>query len=134
MLNYYLNNRSNFFDELFEPMFNGGDFSVMHTNISEDNTAYLFEVELPGYSKDEVKLSLKNGYLKVEATKNSEETNENESERKYIRREIYKSAKSRSFYVGRVDQSLIKAQFNNGILEISVPKAEKEEQNEILID
>ena len=44
---------------------------------------------------------------------------------KYIRQERYTGAMSRSFYVGDVAPEDVKAKFEDGILQISLPKAEK---------
>ena len=130
MLNYYLNPRKSaersFFDDFFAPSFYHGNFSGMHTDITEKENEYLLETELPGYTKDDVKISLEDGYLKIESSKNTENKEDNG---KYISREIYRGSMSRSFYVGNVDQTQIKASFNNGILEISVPKVELPEED-----
>ncbi len=130
MLNYYLNPRKSaerdFFDDFFAPAFYHGNFSGMHTDITEKENEYLLETELPGYTKEDVRISLEDGYLKIEASKNTENKEETG---KYISREIYRGSMSRSFYVGNVDQNKIKANFNNGILEISVPKDELPEED-----
>ncbi|MBO4218685.1 MAG: Hsp20/alpha crystallin family protein [Erysipelotrichaceae bacterium] len=130
MLNYYLNPRKSadrsFFDDFFAPTFYRGNFSGMHTDITEKEDEYLLEVELPGYKKEDVKISLEDGYLKIEASKNTENKEET---RKYISREIYRGSMSRSFYVGNIDQNKVKANFNDGILEISVPKDELPEED-----
>ena len=48
----------------------------------------------------------------------------NEENNKVVHRERFYGSQSRSFYVGNIDQSQISANFNNGILEIAVPKEE----------
>ena len=138
MLNYYLSPRKSFerdfFDDFFKPTFYHGNFSTIRTDITENENEYLLEVELPGYTKEDVKLSYDDGYLKIEATKTNDNKDEN---KKYISREIYYGSQSRSFYVGNIDQSLIKANFNNGILNISIPKEElplEDKTNYISID
>lgn len=123
MLNYVYPRRRierDLFNDLFTPAFFHGNASTMKTDITENEHEYLLEVELPGYNKEDVKLSLEDGYLKIEAEKKFER----ESNKKYLNREIFYGSTSRSFYVGNVDMSLIKASFNNGILEVSVPKEE----------
>lgn len=137
MLNYYLNPRKHvekdIFDDFFAPFYHNS-YSAMRTDIIERENEYLLKAELPGYGKDEVKLSLDDGYLKIEATKNTEKKAE---EGKYVSREIFYGSQSRSFYVGNVDQKLIKANFNNGILEVTIPKdqlPEEDKTNYIDID
>jgi len=138
MLNYLIEPRKrverDFFDDFFAPGFFNGNSSTVRTDITETEKEYVLEVELPGYKKEDVKISLNEGYLKIEATKKRE--NENNA-KKYISREIFYGTQSRSFYVGNIDQSLIKANFNNGILEVTVPKEQlpiEDKTNYIAID
>ena len=42
---------------------------VMKTDIKEKDNGYEFEIDLPGFAKDEVKVSLENGYMTIEAAK-----------------------------------------------------------------
>lgn len=128
MLNYYLNPRRaerEFFRDFFAPSFfsTNANTATMRTDVTEKENEYLLEVELAGYNKEDIKLSLEDGYLKIEATKTIENSNE-ENEKRYIRKERYYGSQSRSYYVGNIDEKLIKASFNNGILEVSVPKEE----------
>ncbi len=111
------------FDDFFKPVFyeNGRD---LRTNIKETDKEYELDLELPGYGKDEIKVSLDSGYLTVSASKQKKE----EDGKKYIRREISESA-SRSYYVGTgVAQEQIKAKFNNGILSLTIPKEQPEQK------
>ena len=66
----------------------------------------------------------KDGYLTITASANTS-NDQKDSNCKYIRRERYSGTCSRRFYVGEeIEQSDIKAKFENGILKISVPKKE----------
>lgn len=122
MLNYLVDKRGNGFN-LFDGFFPefAYDTKAMRTDIKENEKEYLLDVELPGLNKDEVKISLDDGYLTIATCKN--ETKE-ENNDKYIRKEIHTAKQERSFYFGNVDESKISATFNNGILKISVPKEE----------
>lgn len=130
-MKYYVNPRKaerDFFEDFFSPsLFNTNLHTAMKTDIKEKENEYVLEIELAGYKKDEVKISLEDGYLKVEAEKKIEK--ENETTNKYVHKERYYGSQSRSFYVGNVDESKISANFENGILEISIPKEEKVEEN-----
>ena len=96
--------------------------NVMKTDIQETDKNYILEMDLPGFSKDEVKVSLENGYLTVSAAKGLDK-DEKDDKGKYIRRERYAGAMQRSFYVGdTLTQEDIKAKYENGILSISIPK------------
>ena len=79
-------------------------------------------MELPGFSKDEIKIELKNGYLNVIA-KHEVKTEDNAEERTFISRERYTGTRSRSLYLGNyVQKEQIRASFNNGILKLTIPK------------
>ena len=123
MYNYLVqkgNNNLDLFDEFF-PTFAYRNKALMRTDIKETDNDYLLDVELPGLNKDEVKISLDDGYLTISASKTE---NKEDAQNKYIRKEIYTTKQERSFYVGNVDENKIQASFENGILKISVPKEE----------
>ena len=66
---------------------------------------------------------MKDGYLTISAQKGLERDQKEEKTGRYIRRERYSGSCSRSFYVGEnVTEEDIQAKFENGILQISVPK------------
>ncbi len=119
------------FDDFFKPMF-FEESKELRTDIKETETSYELDLELPGFRKDEIKVSLENGYLTVSAEKNKKEENG-----KYLRREIREST-SRSYYVGTdVTREQIKAKYDNGILSLTVPKEQPKkipENNFIAID
>ena len=112
---------------------------MMKTDVQEREDGYIIEMELPGYEKEDVKASLENGYLSIQATKNYDTSNEANKNGKYIRRERYMGSCKRTFYVGEeVTQQEIKAEFRQGILKLFVPKKESkpvvEQNNYIAIE
>lgn len=93
--------------------------NLMKTDVRETADAYEMKVELPGFKKENVKISLENGYLTIYAEKNSEE----EKGGRFIRRERYCGVCQRSFYVGdEIHEDQIRAEFRHGILKIDLPK------------
>ena len=98
--------------------------NLMKTDVREKDGKYEVAVDLPGFRKDEIKASLVNGYLTISTEKalNKEDKNE---DKKYLRRERYVGSMTRSFYVGdSVKQEDIKAEFKNGVLNLTIPKEE----------
>ena len=123
------------FDDFFE------DFPVveskcMKTDIKEHDDNYELIVDLPGFNKDNINISIENGYLEISA-KTTSDKEENEKG-KYLRRERFEGEYKRSFYVGdNITEDEIKASFKNGILKINVPKVKenpKENKKYIEID
>ena len=99
--------------------------NLMKTDIRETDGSYELEMDLPGFTKDEVKVSLENGYLTVQAAKGLDQDEQEKKTGRYIRRERYAGACERSFYVGEdVTQEEIKGEFKHGILRLSIPKKE----------
>lgn len=98
---------------------------LMQTDVKETAENYELSMELPGMKKEDVKCSLKDGYLSVTATTSHESGGESENG-KYIRRERYSGTCSRSFYVGKdLKQEDIKARFEDGVLKLAFPKEPK---------
>ena len=96
--------------------------NVMKTDIRETENAYELDIDLPGFKKDEINVQLERGQLTIQAAK-SMNKEEKDKEGKYIRKERYAGAMSRSFYVGEaVEKNEIRARFEDGILTLSVPK------------
>ena len=97
--------------------------NLMKTDIREKDDSYELEMDLPGFTKDEVKTSLENGYLTISAAKGLDKDEKEKETGKYIRRERYAGACQRTFYVGEdVTQEDIKGEFKHGILKLTIPK------------
>ena len=119
------------FDDFFDDdLFTRRDNSLMKTDIKETSDHYIIDMDLPGFDKENIHLSLNNGYLEIKANVSK---NNDSSEEKYVRQERFYGECSRSFYVGDdVDEEDINAQFKNGILKIEISKKEKlDNYNEI---
>lgn len=104
--------------------------SVMKTDVKENDKDYELSIELPGFTKDDVKAELADGFLTVTAAK-KEDNDKKDENGKYIRRERYQGTCSRSFYVGKeITQDDVHAKFEDGVLKITVPKKEEKEVEE----
>ena len=99
--------------------------NMMKTDIKEQEDGYELEMDLPGFTKDEITAELKDGYLTISASKGLDKDEQEKEIGKYIRRERYAGACQRSFYVGEdITEQDIKAEFKHGILKLFVPKKE----------
>ena len=99
--------------------------NLMKTDIKETDAGYELEIDLPGFTKEEVTAELKDGYLTISAAKGLDKDEQEKETGKYIRRERYAGACQRSFYVGEdVTEQDIKAEFKHGMLKLFVPKKE----------
>ena len=106
------------------PLYGKHANNLMKTDVRETKNSYEVDVDLPGFKKDEINAQLDNGYLTISAAKGLDK-DEKDKKGKYIRKERYAGAMSRSFYVGEgITQEDIKAKYEDGILRLSVPKKE----------
>lgn len=95
------------------------------TNIFETENDFRLELQLPGFKKEDVQLNVHENILtvKVELPENNEN---GENELKYERREFGVYSFERKFKVPKtVDADNINARFENGILELTLPKKEE---------
>ncbi|MCH3953736.1 MAG: Hsp20/alpha crystallin family protein [Eubacterium sp.] len=100
------------------------DPTLMKSDVKDAGDHYELTMDLPGFSKDNVKLQLKDGVLNFQAS-TSKSNDEKDEDGKYLRRERFQGSCSRSFYVGKdVKEEDIKAKFDNGVLTVCVPKKE----------
>ena len=119
-----------FFDEnagnkIEKKLYGGHAKNMMKTDIKEQEDGYELEMDLPGFTKDEITAELKDGYLTISASKGLDKDEQEKETGKYIRRERYAGACQRSFYVGEdITEQDIKAEFKHGILKLFVPKKE----------
>ncbi len=122
--NYQHNPFFDAFDDFFKPVFYDDRADSMRTDIKETENGYQLDVEMPGFDKKDIKISLENGYLTVSAEKSSREEENKDKNEKYIRKECTVSC-SRSYYVGDdIERENVKAKYDNGMLTLTVPKSQ----------
>ena len=108
------------------PLYGKHAKNMMKTDVRETESTYELDVDLPGFKKDEIKVSLENGYLTISAARGLDVDEQEKETAKYIRKERYSGSGSRTFYVGKdLTQEDIKAKFEDGVLKLTVPKIEK---------
>ena len=124
-----------FFSDPFEmmmpqsrnPLYGKHAKNLLKTDVRETENSFEVDMDLPGFKKDEVNLELKDGYLTVSADK-ALDKDKKDNEGRYIRQERWSGSCSRSFYVGdAVKPEDVHAQFENGILQIALPKQEQKQ-------
>lgn len=120
-----------FFDDVFTREFFGKptkrilNNTVPSVNIKETDKSFELEMAAPGMEKNDFKIELNKDRLTISAEKeNSKE--EKDEQHKFTRKEFSYQSFSRSFILPEdvVDFENINASYNNGILNISIPKKE----------
>lgn len=108
------------------PLYGKHGKNLMKTDVKEKNDSYEVDIDLPGFKKDEVSVSLENGYLNISAAKGLDKDKTDQETGKYIRRERYAGSLSRTFYVGEeVELEDVSARFEDGILHLNILKKEE---------
>lgn len=121
-------------DDFFTENINFSANTNFKVDVRELENSYLVEAELPGFKKDEIKISFKNGELTIDAEK-KEEAEKSSKDKNYVHREMRYSSMSRTLYFENVEKEGLKAKLNDGILEINIPKTNsKSEDDYINID
>jgi HSP20 family protein len=130
------------FDQMFEGFFrpmraleenNGGRDLIPAVDVSENDDHFTVRAEVPGVKKEDVNVTYENGMLTLSAETRSE-SEEKEGER-VIRQERRYGKYMRSLRLGAdIDEGKIKAAYKDGVLEISLPKAEEVKPKRISVD
>jgi len=121
------------FDNFFRGTDRGDDAALTAwspaVDIAEHDSEYLVNVELPGVTKEDVKITLESNILTVHGEKKQEKETKKEN---YHRVERSYGSFQRSFALpSTVKSEKIDAAFNNGVLSIRLPKAEEAKPKQI---
>lgn len=110
-----------FFSTAFPSVVNNGRTNTPAVNVSETDNGYLIEAAAPGYNKEDFKIELENNTLILSCEKKTENEENNKN---YSRKEYSYTSFRRSFNLpeGKIDLDKIDANYENGILKISLPK------------
>lgn len=130
---YRMENYYHPFWSLFNDCFGDDSTSeVMKTDISENESGYQLEVEVPGVDKKDIRLSLDKGYLTIACKINKKD---NQGHGKYLRSERVSGSFSRSFYIGNsVKKEDVAASCNNGVLTVTIQKPQELKHEEKFIE
>jgi len=116
----------NYLDNFEKNFFRSSSKSVgsFKTDVIDKGEKYLLQAELPGFKKEDIYIDLDGNHLTIQASHTNESSKT--SDDKIVRKERFYSSFSRSFNVSGINTEAISAEYNNGILELSLPKVEEE--------
>lgn len=124
--NYYPMNTYNPWQEMealerrfFGPVMN--DF--FRTDVTDEGDHYLLETDLPGFDKNDIHLELEGDTLTIRAERHAK-TEQMEKD-KIVRMERSYGSYSRSYDISEIDAEAIKAKYDNGVLQLTLPKKEQ---------
>jgi HSP20 family protein len=114
-------------NETFAPALFGG-YNVPAVNIAENEGGFRIELAAPGLKKEDLKLNLERNVLTISAQK---EVVAEQNTEKYTRKEFSFNSFNRSFTLPQsVDIEQIGAVYENGVLNVTLPKKEEAKTKE----
>ena len=123
--------RKFYLDDVFDDFLPTKREQNMKCDIYEKDGNYHIDMDVPGFSKKDITVEAKDGYLTITASKDNE-NEESDENKNYIRRERIYGKYERSFYLGDLDQDKIDAEFKDGCLKITVPKKAEVENKKVI--
>ena len=102
---------------------NGSVVSAFRTDVSDTGDAFKLEAELPGFSKDDIKIDIENDCLTISAERKFDDE---DKKKNFVKRERFYGSYSRSFDVTGIDTDAIEASYNDGVLTLTMPKKKAE--------
>lgn len=121
-----------FFDEFVPSIFSNENIMRPNVEITETDDELIVRGELPGLTKDDISVELKDSVLSISGEKKIDKS---EKIGKVLRSEISYGSFHRSFHISTdVESENITANFEDGILTITIPKAKAEPSKKITID
>ena len=118
-------------DAFEKELFGDRNLVSFKTDIRDEGDHYTLEADLPGFKKEDIRISAENGYLTIEAERRSEENEE--TKKGYVRRERSWGKFSRSFDITGIAEEDIKAAFADGVLTLTLPKVTEKAETARLI-
>ena len=139
--NYSSPSANRYYNNFFDDFFSGNFFDTDNyepvdwsprMEVEESENEFLLNVEVPGMSKKDVDISVKENVITISGEKKSQER---KKESAYYLNEIHYGRFSRSFRLpGNVDVDKIKGTWNEGVLTVQIPKTELAKPRKIEIN
>ena len=113
-----------FFGDSFSSIFKTEGAAGFRTDISDKGDSYLLEADLPGFDKDSIHIDLSEDTLTIRAERHSEHEEE-DKKGSYVCCERSYGQYQRSFDVSGIDKDGIRAKYADGVLSLTLPKAQE---------
>ena len=112
-----------FFSNPFGSFWGNAGLEEFRTDVTDEGDHYLLEADLPGFEKKDITLDIQGNTLTVHAERHSR-VEEKDQKDKVIRMERSYGSYTRSFDISGVDTNHIIAKYDNGVLRLTLPKAD----------
>ncbi len=112
-----------FFGPQFDSFFRSADLAEFKTDVTDEGDHYLLEADLPGFRKEDIQLALEDNALTIRAQRHSNV--EQKEKDQVVRVERSYGSYSRSFDLTGINPEGIRARYDNGVLQLVLPKKEQ---------
>ena len=107
-------------EEMSRSFWNDTNLNAFRTDITEKDGVYTLTAELPGFKKEDISIDIDKDCLTI-AAERKDESEDEDKERNYVRRERFYGSYSRSLNVKGIDTEAINAYYADGILTLTMP-------------
>ena len=107
-------------EEMSRSFWNDTNLTAFRTDITDKDGVYTLTAELPGFKKEDISIDIDKDCLTI-AAERKDESEDEDKERNYVRRERFYGSYSRSFNVKGIDTEAINASYADGILTLTMP-------------
>lgn len=111
-----------FFGPHFDEFFRSTELAAFKTDVTDEGDHYLLEADLPGFNKEDIHLDLDGETLTIRAERHS--SVEKKEQQQLVRVERSYGSYSRSFDLSGIRAEDISARYENGVLQLTLPKKE----------
>ena len=112
-----------FFGSAMNDAFCTGTMAEFKTDVTDEGDHFLLEADLPGFDKADIRLDLEGDILTVRAERRSKVTEKEKD--KVVRMERSYGAYTRRYDVSNINAEGIQAKYENGVLQLTLPKKEE---------
>ena len=109
-----------FFGSMMDDFFRSDAPASFRTDVTDEGDHYLLEADLPGFEKQDIHLDLNGDTLTIRAERHSKV--EEKEKDKVVRMERSYGSYCRSYDISGIDADAIGAKYENGVLQLKLPK------------
>ena len=115
----------------YDSMLDDINMKGMDSDIYLKDGVYHADIDIPGFKKEDIHIDFHKGTITIKAEHEEHDDKEN---KKYIRHERRFNKLERSFYFNDIDEENIKAEYNNGVLHLTIPQKGEGKKKHITIE